>query len=184
MLYLSQSLTENLGVEAFYQLEWDQTVIDNCGTFFAPSDTLADGCYQVGVGGSQNGAIADPTFVYLPRGADRDARDDGQFGVSFRYYAEQLNQTEFGLYFMNIHSRLPTYNTTSAGNTTDPTIIGATPNTQTGQLETAQPTCADQLQRSDWCGADQPCHTHQHQWSRTWCHPRLHYSVWHRDPGL
>ena len=53
MLYLSQSLTDNLGMEAFYQLEWDQTVIDNCGTFFSPSDTLADGCYQVGVGGSQ-----------------------------------------------------------------------------------------------------------------------------------
>ena len=31
MLFLSQSLTENLGMEMFYQLEWDQTVLDNCG---------------------------------------------------------------------------------------------------------------------------------------------------------
>ena len=134
MLYLSQSLTDNLGMEAFYQLEWDQTVIDNCGTFFSPSDTLADGCYQVGVGGSQNGANGDPTFVYVPRAGDVDAKDEGQFGVSFRYYAEQLHQTEFGLYFMNIHSRLPTYNTISGGGQT---VIGAEPNSQTGQVDVA-----------------------------------------------
>jgi len=134
MFYLSQSLTENLGMEAFYQLEWDQTVIDNCGTFFSPSDTLADGCYQVGVGGSQNGANGDPTFVYVPRAGDRDASDEGQFGLSLRYYAEQLNQTEFGAYFMNIHSRLPTFNTIAAGGQTP---IGTQPNSQTGQIDVA-----------------------------------------------
>ena len=134
MLYLSQSLTENLGMEAFYQLEWDQTVIDNCGTFFSPSDTLADGCTQVGVGGSQNAFNGDPTFVYVPRSGDRDAKDEGQFGVSFRYYAEQLNQTEFGAYFMNIHSRLPTFNTTAAGGQS---VVGAVPNNQTGQTDVA-----------------------------------------------
>ena len=51
MLYLSQSLTDNLGIEMFYQLEWDQTVLDNCGTFFSFTDTVADGCNYVGVGG-------------------------------------------------------------------------------------------------------------------------------------
>ena len=44
MLYLSQGITEEVSVEGFYQLEWDQTVIDNCGTFFAPVDVVADGC--------------------------------------------------------------------------------------------------------------------------------------------
>lgn len=34
MFYVSQSLTDNLSAEVFYQLEWDQTVVDNCGTFF------------------------------------------------------------------------------------------------------------------------------------------------------
>lgn len=32
---------------------------------------------------------------------------DGQWGVKFAYYAEWLNDTEFGFYFMNYHSRLP-----------------------------------------------------------------------------
>jgi hypothetical protein len=48
MFYLSQSLTENLSAEGFYQLEWDQTVVDNCGTFFSQPDVIADGCEQPG----------------------------------------------------------------------------------------------------------------------------------------
>ena len=35
------------------------------------------------------------------------ASDDGQFGVSARYYAEWLGGTEFGAYYQNYHSRLP-----------------------------------------------------------------------------
>ena len=115
MLYLSQSLTDNLGIEMFYQLEWDQTVLDNCGTFFSFTDTVADGCNYVGVGGSQNGKDGSPIFAYVPRAADRDARDDGQFGVSLRYFAENLNQTEFGFYAMNYHSRNPIYSTSTNG---------------------------------------------------------------------
>lgn len=114
MFYIAQSLTDSLSMEAFYQLEWDQTVIDNCGTFFAPSDTAADGCADrlvvagadVAPGESNNtGAPGNP--VYIPRAGDRDARDSGQFGVALRWYAEQLNNTEFGLYAMNYHSRSP-----------------------------------------------------------------------------
>jgi hypothetical protein len=114
MLYVSQSLTDSLSMEAFYQLEWDQTVIDNCGTFFAPSDTAADGCNDrlavfgsdVAPGDSNNtGAPGNP--IYVPRAGDRDARDSGQFGVALRWFAESLNDTEFGLYAMNYHSRTP-----------------------------------------------------------------------------
>lgn len=34
MCYLPQSLIEKLSAEAFYQLDWQQTVMDNCSTFF------------------------------------------------------------------------------------------------------------------------------------------------------
>ncbi|HBO9436734.1 TPA: DUF1302 family protein [Pseudomonas aeruginosa] len=44
MFYLSQNLTDNLSAEGFYQIEWDQTVVDNCGTFFSQPDVVADGC--------------------------------------------------------------------------------------------------------------------------------------------
>ncbi len=114
MFYIAQSLSDSLSMEAFYQLEWDQTVIDNCGTFFAPSDSAADGCADrlvvagadVAPGESNNtGAPGNP--VYIPRAGDRDARDGGQYGLALRWYAEQLNNTEFGLYAMNYHSRSP-----------------------------------------------------------------------------
>lgn len=43
----------------------------------------------------------------VARAANRNASDDGQYGAALRWYAEGLNETEFGFYFMNYHSRLP-----------------------------------------------------------------------------
>jgi len=127
MFYVSQSLTDNLSAEAFYQIEWDQTVVDNCGTFFAQPDVVADGCtdnhrllnssrtLSAGAQGllAANGVNFNEEGVLVPRGADRDARDSGQWGTAFRYFAEPLD-TEFGAYFMNYHSRAPIYSATGA----------------------------------------------------------------------
>ena len=41
------------------------------------------------------------------RSEDLEARDDGQYGVALRAVAPPLGDTEFGLYFLNYHSRLP-----------------------------------------------------------------------------
>lgn len=41
------------------------------------------------------------------RGRDIDARDTGQYGLAMRYFASWLNDTEFGLYYLRYHSRLP-----------------------------------------------------------------------------
>jgi hypothetical protein len=38
---------------------------------------------------------------------DKDASNNGQFGVKMSWFAEQLNYTEFGFYFLNYHSRRP-----------------------------------------------------------------------------
>ena len=107
MLYLSQSLSDSVSVEAFYQLEWDQTVIDNCGTFFAGSDTAADGCEDRLVVAGADVAPGEPGTLFIPRAGDRDARDSGQFGVALRWFVPELNDTEFGAYAMNYHSRTP-----------------------------------------------------------------------------
>ena len=127
MFYISQALTENLSAEAFYQLEWDQTVTDNCGTFFSQPDIISDGCdnnLRVLNKRSTINPAAFPTLnalgvdvnnegVLVRRGADRDARDSGQFGVAFRYNYEPLD-TEFGAYFMNYHSRAPIFSAQGA----------------------------------------------------------------------
>jgi hypothetical protein len=128
MFYVSQSLTENLSMEAFYQLEWDQTVVDNCGTFFAQPDIIADGCTDnlrvlsnnpvagAGTNAALVGLFGRPDLVIdqnnegvlVARSGDRDARDSGQFGTAFRYFSPELD-TEFGAYFMNYHSRTPAF---------------------------------------------------------------------------
>ena len=49
----------------------------------------------------------DPGFLGVTRGPDRTPDDSGQWGIALRYLAENLNDTEFGFYFLNHHSRLP-----------------------------------------------------------------------------
>ncbi|MBZ9663150.1 DUF1302 domain-containing protein [Pseudomonas sp. LMG 31766] len=125
MLYLSQSLTDQLSMEAFYQLEWDQTIIDNCGTFFSTADVAADGCdngYHIGspaiaplqpvAAAFGQGFRVDSEGVILPRAGDRDARDSGQWGLALRWLGDE---TEYGAYFMNYHSRTPIVSTQNAG---------------------------------------------------------------------
>ncbi|WP_426417444.1 DUF1302 domain-containing protein [Aestuariirhabdus sp. LZHN29] len=38
---------------------------------------------------------------------DDEASDSGQYGVALRYVAEELNETEFGLYYINYHNKTP-----------------------------------------------------------------------------
>lgn len=123
-----------LSMEGFYQLAWDKTEIDPVGSYFSVTDYVGPGASRavvpvsdditdVGFGfGPLTQAIDadlirsslprqpafDANFVNVFRGADRNPADSGQFGVALRYLAEQLNETEFGFYFVNYHSRLPT----------------------------------------------------------------------------
>ncbi|KOY00761.1 DUF1302 domain-containing protein [Pseudomonas nunensis] len=129
MFYLSQALTDNLGLETFYQLDWEQTVVDNCGTFFG-SDILADGCNFATVGPNLTGNASavrgltpfgvglDKQGIILPRGDDRDARNGGQWGAAMRYMFEPLD-TEFGAYFVNYHSRSPYLSSQTSAHATD-----------------------------------------------------------------
>ena len=126
MFYVSQSLTDQLSAEAFYQIEWDQTVADNCGTFFASADVVADGCdnnYTIlgpgsiaSIQAAKSGAfgpgaqaalgevdVTDEGLI-VPRGGDRDARDSGQFGTALRWMGDDA---EYAAYFLNYHSRTP-----------------------------------------------------------------------------
>ncbi|MCK9490013.1 MAG: DUF1302 domain-containing protein [Xanthomonadales bacterium] len=43
----------------------------------------------------------------LPRAEDRRPSDSGQYGVALRYFAPHLGDTEFGLFYLRYHSRLP-----------------------------------------------------------------------------
>lgn len=131
----SIGLTDNLSLESYYQWNWKESAIDPAGTFFSETDLFADGgntaytrydnpllgtvmsSYQsaLGAGLVGNGpfgpnAYLDPeynVFKVANVGRDVNAKNDGQYGFALRYVAEELNLTEFGLYFINYHAKEP-----------------------------------------------------------------------------
>ncbi|MEH6814342.1 MAG: DUF1302 domain-containing protein, partial [Motiliproteus sp.] len=136
MLFGNLAVTDNLSAEAFYQLEYETTAIDGCGTFFSTVDYVAEGCNILSLGSaaaavSPPAGFNDPTALAtgftVARAADgnREASDSGQYGLAFRYVAEQLNDTEFGLYYMNYHSRMPIVSgiKATAANTVAPSVV-------------------------------------------------------------
>jgi hypothetical protein len=145
MFYTSIGLTADLSLEAFYQLEWEKTRMDPCGTFFSTVDFAADGCGPVLLAGTddernylaqrdaeiaQGVSLADRISPATERLADKEARDDGQYGLALRWYSEALGDTEFGVYYMNIHSRLPFIN----GAITNYDTLGLVTGTASGQI--------------------------------------------------
>lgn len=128
----SLGLTNNLSAEVFYQYDWEQTVIDPSGSYFSTNDFVGDGgVFLVGAG---QGSVIDytgcPTACtpqavnarIATRTGNIEPEEGGQYGVAIRLYVPELNDTEFGFYHINYHSRLPIINGvvgTAAGNLTD-----------------------------------------------------------------
>lgn len=119
MLWGSAGVSLNGSIEGFYQFEWEETDPDPAGSYFSTNDFATPGGDKLMLGFGEVPDIvpfgpaaaasigASPTGVAVPRGADREADDGGQFGLAYRVYVPELNDTELGLYYMNYHSRLP-----------------------------------------------------------------------------
>jgi len=135
MLWSTFDITPNLSFEGVAMFEWDEVEAEPSGTFFATNDfATAGGRYAMlnfGLVGQpvRNPDLYNRTCVVgdlsasdldlppeliaigcsaaFPRAADNRPSDSGQFGLSFRYFAPWLNDTEFGLYYLRYHSRLP-----------------------------------------------------------------------------
>mgnify|MGYP006425656063 CR=1 FL=1 len=121
MVRATVDLTANLSAEGLFMFEWDRVEPEPRGTFFSTNDFAVDGgrYAMLGFGRfpddplNEPGCGVDPTPIEcFPAGALPRARDDrpdeaGNFGAALRYYAPWLNDTEFGLYYLNYDSRLP-----------------------------------------------------------------------------
>ena len=90
---------------------------------------------------------SDKDFASVLRGPDAAPRDSGQWGLAVRYLAEELNHTEFGFYFINYHSRLPTVtartaslNSINAGLLAAGAVTATSPNSNTVTAVTQQVT--------------------------------------------
>ena len=134
-LWANLELTKNASLEGFYLTNHDKIRIDPRGTYFSNNDFASDDATRVILSfgrrrdqhtpasnpvppviptlGPAAGALYGPfdpaASVWAPRAADRDPSDNGQWGLALRYLASGLNNTEFGLYYMNYHSRIPLF---------------------------------------------------------------------------
>ena len=107
MLYLNLGLTNNLSMETFYLLDFQETVMPGCGTYFAATDTVSQGCDMATISFYETGVKRDEDGIRKPSA-------DGQYGFAFRYVAESLGETEFSLYWKTQHDTLPTISGTTS----------------------------------------------------------------------
>ncbi len=121
----SFNFTENFSGELVYLFEFEETEPDPRGTYFSTNDfgSLGADFVMLNFGRTnepasflacQRGLVtpADPLAfascsAAVPRAPNRLPSDSGQYGAALRYFSPSLNDTEFGLFFMNYHSRLP-----------------------------------------------------------------------------
>lgn len=123
MLRLSTELVDNVGIDVYYQYEWEPIEIPTPGSFMSFADV---GSYNLidNVNASFGGSAVDTERVGFPlnnplttvantsatidRVHDRNPSDQGQYGISLKYYADWLNNgTDLSVYFVNYHSKLP-----------------------------------------------------------------------------
>lgn len=116
--WASQQIGDQFTVEGFYIFTFDETRIDPRGTFFSTNDFVSDDGNEVFVGIGRRrdrhvGLPGQPPLNALSAAAPTVRRiadrtpDKGQYGFALRYFAEALNDTEFGFYHMLYHNRTP-----------------------------------------------------------------------------
>ena len=127
----SAGLTDEFNLEGFYQYDYERVLIDPPGSYFSTNDFVGNGgnCAVLGFGlapdypllplGITSSACDLGLPFAAPRAPDDRPEEGGQYGVALRWFSSILNNTEFGFYFINYHSRLPVINAfqaTIAGN--------------------------------------------------------------------
>jgi len=118
-IWTSVGVSETINFEAFYQYKFERMIVDGAGTYFSTNDFISDGSNYIQSGfqypdlttptpyGGMNpdlGLLGNHVVMRLD---DKDASNEGQFGLKCSWFAEKLNGTEFGFYFANYHSRRP-----------------------------------------------------------------------------
>jgi hypothetical protein len=118
MVNFSVQFSDQWSGQLIYMLDWNPTDPEPVGSYFSANDFATPGGDKVRLG---FGAFSDQGVDFRPLGGtlisdfqavrradDRKPDDTGQYGFALKYYAPDFNNgTEFGLYFMNYHSRVP-----------------------------------------------------------------------------
>ena len=118
MVNFSVQFNDNWSAQAIYITDWNPTVPEPAGSYYSSNDFAPVGGSKVVLG---FGSFSDQGVDFRPLGGPYitnfqtvnrlntiKASDDGQYGFNLKYFAPDFNNgTEFGLFFLNYHSRLP-----------------------------------------------------------------------------
>jgi len=118
MVNFSVQFTDNFSAQAIYITDWNATVPEPAGSYFSNNDFAPTGGEKVVLGfgsfsdqGVDFSALGGPhitNFQTVNRLPTEKPSDSGQYGFNLKYFAPGFNNgTEFGLFFLNYHSRLP-----------------------------------------------------------------------------
>lgn len=136
MLWVSADLTENVSMEAYYQYEWQGTVVPAAGTYFASNDFVAgggkysaiqlgfnsnpdiDGDFLISELNKLSGMVASGQvpaeklaqlmLAYPTKVAIRGEDIKPEDGGQYGLkFAYQFDEAELAFYYMNYHSRRP-----------------------------------------------------------------------------
>jgi Protein of unknown function (DUF1302) len=118
MAVFNLQFTNQLSTQLVYIADWNDTKPEPAGSYYSTNDFAVPGGQRVVLG---FGAFSDqgvdfrplggpliPDFQNVKRLDTREPKNSGQYGINFKFFAPDFNNgTEFGLYFLNYHSRLP-----------------------------------------------------------------------------
>jgi len=128
IVFGSLGVTSNVSVELFYQYDYENTELEPVGSYFGTNDFVADGGFKVQLGSGRlsdrgtfnfgnfftaTAPFFDPNFAAVLRAPDIRPDEGGQYGAALRIFTPQLNNTEFGFFYVNYHSRTPVLNVTT-----------------------------------------------------------------------
>jgi hypothetical protein len=147
---LGTNFTQNLAMTALYSFQWKPVVVPPIGSFFSTIDAIGAGDPYVmalfgkyredpnnlvsgGATGQDRtqgnaGQLSDAGRT-LYFAAPMKPHNRGEYGLNFNFFAEKLNNTNFALTYLNLHSRFPVidfiaaqygcaYNSTNAADAT------------------------------------------------------------------
>ncbi len=126
LIALDGAVTADFSLQGFYQFQWVAAPLIPQGSYFSTTDPIGPGATYAQIGNGKN--REDPMDLVgkqgrLPgvasliskagrtnqRAPDQDARNSGEYGLAASYFAHSLNDSTFGLYYRNLHSRVPIF---------------------------------------------------------------------------
>ncbi|GAB5451669.1 MAG: DUF1302 domain-containing protein [Halioglobus sp.] len=111
--YLQVDVLTDLTLEAYYQFEWLENDLNGVGSYFSYTDQVGPGANAFLIPTPNSPLVPENIrgnefqLRGVPRSADDNADDAGQYGLALHYVTS--NNWDIGLYHVNAHDKKPSF---------------------------------------------------------------------------